>query len=186
MAGPQMGQWGQCTMNRTDIPDEIAKKMTRPLGWVVFYNPVAQHELSIANYWHDPEHEAKMIHEAALLPSLNGYDPNVDMTHARERFLALDKAVFFGSEDDNCINPPLSAVFQFVDKNGTQQRVEDSLEYQNDTFGLRTMMDQGRLILNSIPGLGHLSWRKPQVFEKYVLPHLLEDPMMQQQQRGIE
>jgi hypothetical protein len=31
--------------------------MTREAGWLVFYNPIAQREISVANYWNDPNHE---------------------------------------------------------------------------------------------------------------------------------
>ena len=61
MAGPQMGQWGECSMNRSDIPDDVAHKMSRPYGWMFFYNVVAQNEFSFANYWHDPNHIDRMM-----------------------------------------------------------------------------------------------------------------------------
>jgi len=179
MAGPQMGQWGNCSMSRTDIPEKILKTMTRSLGWVVFYNELAQHELSIASYWHDPNHRSRMIEEATLLPILNGYvaSSNNDdaMTKAKLNFLRIRKAVFVGSAHDDCINPPLSSVFQFLDGDENPVAFNDTMEYQNDTFGLKTMMEQGRLFVQDYPGIHHLDWRTPAVFEKYVLPHLLVD-----------
>ena len=176
MAGPQMGQWGNCSMSRTDIPEKILKTMTRPLGWVVFYNELAQHELSIASYWNDPNHRSRMIEEATLLPILNGYvsSPNNDkMTKAKLNFLRIRKAVFVGSAQDDCINPPLSSVFQFLDGDENPVVFNETMEYQNDTFGLKTMIEQGRLFVQDYPGILHLDWRRPAVFEKYVLPHLL-------------
>jgi hypothetical protein len=174
MAGPQMGQWGQCTMNRSDIPDDILKKMTRPYGWAVFYNPIAQHGLSIANYWNDPNHRSQMVDSATLLPQLNGYDGSYNMTSDWSNFCTVPKVVFLGSQDDDCINPPLSSVFEFVTGDGHPMKLTDSMEYQNDTFGLRTMIRHQRLVLQNHPGLHHLAWRDPTVFDRYVMPHLLE------------
>ena len=172
-AGPQAGQWGNCSMSRTDLPEAVLKKMTRPLGWVVFYNILSQHGISISNYWHDPKHIEAMIEEATFFSALNGYDPRVDMTLAKRNFLRLRKAVFVGSDSDDCINPPLSSVFEFLDKDENPLPLHQSLEYRNDTFGLSTMIHQNRVHIENCPGLHHLSWREPKIFDKYVLPHLV-------------
>ena len=57
MAGPQRGQWGQCPMGTGWLNNSIIQSMTRDAGWVAFYNIVAQDEISIANYWNDPNHQ---------------------------------------------------------------------------------------------------------------------------------
>jgi hypothetical protein len=109
----------------------------------------------------------------------------------------LEKAVFLGSHDDDCINPPTSSVFEFVtaddDGGGGGRRIPltESIEYMNDTFGLRTMIQRRKLIVRAYSGLDHLSWRRPDVFQKYVLPHLVDEEVaevarqqeQQQQQR---
>lgn len=33
------------------------QSMTREAGWLAFYNPIAQREISVANYWNDPNHQ---------------------------------------------------------------------------------------------------------------------------------
>jgi hypothetical protein len=177
-------------MNRSDIPDDVLKKMTRPYGWLVFYNPVAQHGISVSNYWHDPNHYNQMIRSTTFLPQINGwYDvlddttsTSTNRTLAKTNFCLLEKAVFLGSHDDDCINPPTSAVFEFVTADdgggggdGRLIPLTESIEYINDTFGLRTMIQRRKLIVRAYSGLDHLSWRRPDVFQKYVLPHLVDD-----------
>lgn len=179
MAGPQRGQWGDCSMSGSGIGPNIAKKMARPVGWLAFYNPIAQRELSFANYWNDPGHQRLFVREAEFLPSVNGYssdEGNGDMAKQRANFLRVGRAVFLGSADDDCINPPLSSIFQFVDKDGNPASVEESVEYRTDAFGLRKMMEEGRAVLRDCPGNDHMSWMKvsydesrPSLFEQYVL-----------------
>mmetsp|Transcript_12895 Transcript_12895/g.20006 ORF Transcript_12895/g.20006 Transcript_12895/m.20006 type:complete len:259 (+) Transcript_12895:77-853(+) len=76
MAGPQRGQWGPCNKSNSGIGPKLAKKMARPVGWIAFYNPLAQRELSFANYWNDPRHNELFRKEANFLPEINGYVVN--------------------------------------------------------------------------------------------------------------
>mmetsp|Transcript_23752 Transcript_23752/g.70235 ORF Transcript_23752/g.70235 Transcript_23752/m.70235 type:complete len:334 (-) Transcript_23752:224-1225(-) len=172
MAGPQRGQWGDCGMSNSGIAPKIARKMARPVGWIAFYNAVAQKELSFANYWNDPGHTWLFERECNFLPAVNGYNGNI--TGQRTNFLRIGKAVFLGSPEDDCINPPLSSVFEFIGEDGSStSSFEQSLEYTSDAFGLRTLQDEGRVVLKAYPWIDHMSWLKPSVFERFVLPELL-------------
>merc|ERR1719203_1022525 len=51
ISGPQRGQWGPCNTKTPDIAKEVYAGMARSIGWWAFYNPIAQSELSFANYW---------------------------------------------------------------------------------------------------------------------------------------
>ena len=180
MASPQKGQYGECKQGRTGLGPEIEKKMARPIGWIAFYNYLAQSELSIANYWNDPRHGHLFRREASLLPEMNGYlDDDDDMTDQKENFLRVERAIFLGSSDDDCINPPLSSIFEYVDAEGNATSFNESLEYAQDTFGLQTMHQEGRLVLQNWPGMTHMSWirvnntsKEKSLFELCVLPHL--------------
>ena len=186
MAGPQRGQWGQCNNSKTGIGPRIAEKMARPVGWIAFYNPVAQRELSFANYWNDPRHGHLFRRESNLLAEINGYkvddeDGASSMAEQKANFLRVEKAVFLGSSDDDCINPPLSSVFHFVDNDGNSIPMESSVEYSRDTFGLRTMDEEGRLVVRAYSGYDHQEGlrvhdgnsTKKSLFELAVLPHFL-------------
>lgn len=177
LAGPQRGQWGECNMGSSGIGPTISRKMARPTGWLAFYNPVAQREISVANYWYDPRHNRLFRKEAKFLSEINGYIDLGDLALQRENFLRIQNAIFLGSSDDDCINPPLSSVFEFVDSRGNPTPLKQSFEYSGDTFGLKTMHDEGRLVMQDYPGYDHLSWLrvsedKKSQFELYVLPHL--------------
>mmetsp|Transcript_26666 Transcript_26666/g.76948 ORF Transcript_26666/g.76948 Transcript_26666/m.76948 type:complete len:373 (-) Transcript_26666:38-1156(-) len=180
MASPQRGQWGECKQGRSGLGPEIEKKMARPVGWIAFYNFLAQNELSVANYWNDPRHGHLFRREASLLPQLNGYSDNSeDMADQKTNFLRVEKAVFLGSSGDDCINPPLSSIFEYVDAEGNATSLSESLEFSQDTFGLKTMHQEGRLILQNWPGNTHMSWirvhnasTEKSLFELRVLPHL--------------
>ena len=178
MAAPQKGQFGECKQGRTGLGPEIEKKMARPVGWIAFYNYLAQSELSVANYWNDPRHGQLFRREASLLPQLNGYLDD-GMTDQKANFLRVERAIFLGSSDDDCINPPLSSIFEYVDSEGNATSLNESLEYAQDTFGLRTMHREGRLVLQNWPGNSHMSWirvnntsQEKSLFELRVLPHL--------------
>eukprot|EP00578_Thalassiosira_sp_NH16_P018512 CAMPEP_0181098254 /NCGR_PEP_ID=MMETSP1071-20121207/12024_1 /TAXON_ID=35127 /ORGANISM="Thalassiosira sp., Strain NH16" /LENGTH=296 /DNA_ID=CAMNT_0023180829 /DNA_START=107 /DNA_END=994 /DNA_ORIENTATION=+ len=164
MAGPQRGQWGPCLKSYSGLGPTIEEKMARPMGWIAFYNPIAQHGLSVANYWNDPRHSDLFRREANFLPGINGYIGDDDestrsmMAEQKDNFLRIGKAVFLGSSDDDCINPPLSSVFRFVDDDGNPTRLKDSLEYEQDTFGLKTMDDEGRLVIKAYSGYDHTEW----------------------------
>ena len=51
MAGPQHGQWGMCANGKAGLNSSLINAMSRDAGWLAFYNPIAQHRLSVANYW---------------------------------------------------------------------------------------------------------------------------------------
>mmetsp|Transcript_4184 Transcript_4184/g.8211 ORF Transcript_4184/g.8211 Transcript_4184/m.8211 type:complete len:349 (+) Transcript_4184:10-1056(+) len=173
MASPQMGQFGECNKDNSGIGPALAREMARPAGWIFFYNPVAQRGLSVANYWHDPRHMSLFIKETNFLPEINGYVDSGDIAAQKANFVRIGKAVFLSSEDDDCINPPLSGIFQFLDDNGDPTSLEQSYEYSQDSFGLKTMHDEDRLVIENHPGNLHDSWvQNTSIFETYVLPHL--------------
>lgn len=179
LASPQKGQYGECKQGRSGLGPEIEKKMARPIGWIAFYNYLAQSELSVANYWNDPRHGHLFLREASLLPELNGYVDGEDMANQKSSFLRVERAIFLGSSDDDCINPPLSSIFEYVDAEGNATSLDESLEYAQDTFGLQTMHKEGRLVLQNWPGNTHMSWirvsntsKEKSLFELRVLPHL--------------
>jgi pimeloyl-ACP methyl ester carboxylesterase len=177
MAGPQKGQYGMCTMSKSGLGPDLGKAMARPAGWIAFYNPIAQNEISIANYWNDPDHSWAFRHGCDFLPEVNGYVDNGTLAAQKRNFLRLNKAVFVGSSGDDCINPPLSSVFEYVDGHSSPTTRAMSKEYADDTFGLRTMAVQGRAIFEKPAGYKHMDWvrveeGKLSLFEEYILPHL--------------
>jgi hypothetical protein len=50
--------------------------------------------------------------------------------------------------------------------------MEEQTIYLQDTFGLQTIHQSGRLIQNIVPGIPHVEWMEPENFMKYVFPLL--------------
>lgn len=45
--------------------------------------------------------------------------------------------------------------------------------YSEDSFGLRTLNEQGRVKVFEVPGVQHLHWHhNKQIFQKYIEPYL--------------
>ena len=175
MAGPQLGQWGMCVMNKNVLNSTIVKSMTRTAGWLAFYNPIAQREISVANYWNDPNHQWSDKEFNHFLPEVNNLVSHPRSDEFKKNFLRLKRAAFFGSSGDNCINPQLSSVFQFLDKNEKPVAMRQSEVYVRDTFGLATLDKRGGLVIKAPAGYDHMSWYSdPRLFADYVAPLLAD------------
>ena len=174
MAGPQLGQWGMCPMAKQFLNSSIIKGLTRDAGWLALYNSIAQAHLSFANYWNDPNHQTMFADFNHFLPVHNNLVDHPDSAAYKDAFLRIERGVFLGSDGDDCISPPLSTVFQFLDTSDAVVQMEATREYKEDTFGLKTLDERGGLVLGSPPGHNHNSWLgDEQLFNKYVAPNLL-------------
>eukprot|EP00928_Gymnodinium_smaydae_P061776 TRINITY_DN45788_c0_g1_i1.p1 TRINITY_DN45788_c0_g1~~TRINITY_DN45788_c0_g1_i1.p1 ORF type:complete len:377 (-),score=55.50 TRINITY_DN45788_c0_g1_i1:236-1366(-) len=180
LAGPQMGVYGKASdwigdvfsMGGEDVSD-------------VFYNPTFQTTLSVADMWNDPLAQGSFIQDNAFLPKLNGLLHDGGNARRKANFVRLKNAVFLGGvfEDDmsdtpNCaggVEPARSEIFDFY-KPGSltefvpmkQQRI-----YVDDTFGLRTLDEQGKLVVKAFPNVIHSAWiHNESVVKQYVLKYL--------------
>jgi palmitoyl-protein thioesterase len=49
----------------------------------------------------------------------------------------------------------------------------DQTVYKNDVFGLKTLNDNGKLIVHDVPNVQHMDWIiKPELFTQFIEPHL--------------
>ena len=174
MAGPQLGQWGMCAQGKDGLNSSIVRSATREAGWAIFYNAIAQDTISVANYWNDPNHAELFIKESHFLPLVNNLVAHPDAAVYKANFLRLKRAVFLGSSGDDCINPQLSTVFQFVDGAGKAVSMNQSVVYTADTFGLRSIEARGDLVVASPPGYRHNAWYDTRkLFDSFIAPNLL-------------
>lgn len=91
----------------------------------------------------------------------------------KRNFLRLKRAAFFGSSGDNCINPQLSSVFEFLNKDSKPIPMKEAVVYAKDTFGLATLDKRGGLVVAAPPGFDHMSWLgDPTLWAGYVAPLL--------------
>ena len=173
LAGPHMGQYGMCRNLAKWLNSSLITALARDVGWLALYNPLGQ-KISVGNYWNDPSHQDLFRTQCNFLPRVNNLVPHADTASYKAAFLRLRRAVFVGSDGDDCISPPLSSVFEYIDEHGHTISLNASAPFANDTFGLGSMAQRGALFVHSPPRLSHDAWRQRQdLFLQYVAPHIL-------------
>ena len=170
LAGPQMGVYGQDFFDSIKVP--LLENATARTMWRIAYTRLGQATISDANMWHDPNHEGAYYEYDTFLP---GYTDNASAA-MKANFVRLRKAVFCvgsGSAYDGGIEPFQSGAWGFVDAAGAVVPMSAQPMYKEDTFGLRTLDESGRLNLTVVPGVRHGDWTgNRDVIRTWVLPHL--------------
>eukprot|EP01132_Coremiostelium_polycephalum_P001954 gene1954-2391_t len=164
LAGVQMGVYGLGFLNST-YSNFTYKELTN-----LFYTETMQKTFSLANWWSDPISYGTYLEDNVFLPVLNQL---LDSTipDYKENFLAMQGTFnAFGSPDDGTVVPYISSLFGYFDSNLNYLPMTSMSIYQNDTFGLKTLDEQKRLNLYSIPGVAHADWLTRQdIFMKFIL-----------------
>uniref|UniRef100_A0A8C4WV03 palmitoyl-CoA hydrolase n=1 Tax=Eptatretus burgeri TaxID=7764 RepID=A0A8C4WV03_EPTBU len=138
----------------------------------VCYTPLGQ-DISVCNYWNDPHHQERYRASSRFLAVLNNQSYNQKSQEWKENFLRVQRLVLIGGPDDGVITPWQSSHFGFYDSNETVQDLKDQEVYKNDSFGLRTFQQNGRLFVYSISGVHHTNWhRNESVAYNYIIPWL--------------
>jgi Palmitoyl protein thioesterase. len=64
-------------------------------------------------------------------------------------------------------------MFGFFDENEKVLSMQQRIQYTSDSFGLKTLDKEGKIIMTVRSGFNHSQWsRDQQVFDEYVIPHL--------------
>jgi len=178
MAAPHMGVYGSEFFTKA-IHGKAWQKFSLHNVWMVAQTWVMQATLSLANMWHDPFHTSRDPHN--FLPKYNNLGNDAAGNAKRKaNFVRLKKAVFLagqmgGSHFDGGIEPSRSGVFDYY-KEGSNTEFTPMKEqpiYIQDTFGLRTLDETGRLEIHNPYAVWHRDWvSRPDVGLKYILPHL--------------
>ncbi|KAH0577065.1 Palmitoyl-protein thioesterase [Spironucleus salmonicida] len=109
------------------------------------YKDFAQSRLSPAQYWRNPYKLKAYAKKARSLPVMDNIrDYNIQR---KINFMSVDRVILFGGPLDEVISPWQSAFFG-VWKDGTDGSVSlyhDREEYKQDTFGLGSMVEQGKV-----------------------------------------
>jgi palmitoyl-protein thioesterase len=172
LTGPQMGQFGATKPWEDFIP--FLRNMSTHIAYKAFYTSEIQAFLSFSNYWNDPFHHLEF---SKGCPFLRNYTYQVKPEY-KQNFLKLKKAIFLGSRDDETIEPAESALFHFWNITNVQDDykmipMKDQRIYQQDLFGLKTLMESGRLIIREHPKVGHIDWlSREDLFILYVKDNL--------------
>lgn len=137
----------------------------------LFYTSIFQKELSIANFWyplsslrtlflpfllpvsflrHSPlNNEVPYQQHCNFLPFVNNIVPSANSTNFKNNFMRLNKAVFLASPADGLVEPYISELFGFFAMNSETKLVpvQQQAVYVQDTFGLKSMMQAGKVVL---------------------------------------
>lgn len=163
LSSPQAGQFGV-----TDYLKYFFPNCTRNNVYKVAYTKLGQ-KISVANFWNDPRHQDRYKKYNEFLPNLN----EDASSSFRSNFLNLEQLVLIGGPDDEIIGPWQSSHFAFYDEKENIVPLKSQDFYRDDTFGLRTLNEQGKLKVYEIPGVKHQQWVKSRdVFDKYIEPWL--------------
>jgi len=177
MAGPQMGAWG----DELKLSSGVNKMLLEADLGTLVYAPMLQRSNSVANLWNDPMRQKEFVESNEFLPKYLGLtDDKKENARRKANFIRLRKAVFlvgdFGAKHfDGSIEPWQSAIWGYY-KDGSKTEIismHETKEYKDDLFGLKTLNEQGRLILQSPPNVAHSAWVLDyNTVAMYVLPQL--------------
>jgi len=164
IAGVQAGLYGDCA----EFGSSDCDKLTDYL-----YTPEVQSSISVAQFWRSPDPDRYMKGNTFLTAINNQLNPD---PRRKQNILRLKHMYLFGSQDDGVIVPWQSTQMGFFDSDGESIIPMEKQEYYTqDTFGLRTLNEDGRLTLTTVPGVSHVDWiYNENIVEKYILP-CLED-----------
>jgi len=192
LAGPQMGVYGEGFLPPNLFPPEL-RSFTVQNAWEIAYQKWAQIALSPANLWHDPYHETEFLERNVFLPpSLGLVGTEAERTRRKNNFLRLDKAVFLVGNFSHTtyelgIDPWVSGIFGYYDKKGKIKEVWDQSFFIEDTFGLRTLHETGRLVLKAVPDVLHDDWIYDHyVIRHHVLPYLTPSKVMSEEYPEVQ
>lgn len=138
----------------------------------VFYSRVGQHT-SVGNYWNDPHRQLLFYKYSNFLPFVNNEIRTDNSTGFRNGIMRLAKMVLVGGPNDGVITPWQSSHFGFFDDNEEVVPVFDRPIFLNDSIGLKSLNDTGRLQIVTVPNVHHFDWHlKLHVIQQVVLPYL--------------
>uniref|UniRef100_A0A0A9XD97 palmitoyl-CoA hydrolase n=3 Tax=Lygus hesperus TaxID=30085 RepID=A0A0A9XD97_LYGHE len=168
LSSPQCGQYG------TKFLHLFFPTLACDTAYELFYSMAGQHT-SVGNYWNDPYHQKLFFEYSTYLPYIN----NLVETEKSESFKAgitrLKKMILIGGPDDGVITPWQSSHFGCYrgEKNLTVVEMKDQGFYKNDSFGLRTLDETGRLVIHSLEGHSHFDWHtNHSIIDKFIIPYL--------------
>lgn len=95
------------------------------------------------------------------------------MSEYKRNFLKLRRLVLIGGPDDDVVTPWQSSQFGFYDENENVVEMKKQKFFQDDSFGLRTLYKENRVVIYTFPGVVHRKWYANRtVFNSAILPYL--------------
>lgn len=114
-----------------------------------------QSTLGPANYFRDHTNLSEYIDKATFLPYLNNEKDHPQANKNKKKFEQLNSFLMLKFKFDIIIYPQESAWFGELSPDGNVLSYEETKLFKENTFGLKTLHDQGRIFKEEIEG-GHL------------------------------
>ena len=132
---------------------------------------VIQNTIGPSGYVKDHTKLDEYIEKATFLPYLNNEKDHPRANMNKKKFEQLNSLYMVRFLRDPIIFPMESAWFGETTQNGTVIKMEDTKIFKENTFGLKTLFDQGRLFKGEIDGV-HLEISNENI-QKVLVPGLL-------------
>ena len=147
---------------------EIVNSVVRDL----VYTELIQNLIGPAGYFRDPYHMPQYLAGSVFLPHLdNEEDDATTQSDRKARFSALNGALLMMFSQDSMVYPKESEWFQQLDSEGNVQPLEEADYYINDTLGLRTLNEAGKITFTEVDG-DHLQFTTDDI-NNTIIPFLL-------------
>jgi len=158
-------------------PASLRGELQRDLAELSIARPELQDEYSFVNLARFPAFD-EWVRTNKFLPELNNVNVcnlddlecEQDKQRRKRNFTKLKTAHFFASPNDGVVAPWQISIFSRYSEVSMVDEIEskfeeltivgmrDTLEYANDTFGLRTLDERGSLFLHQVQGVAHGCW----------------------------
>eukprot|EP01133_Synstelium_polycarpum_P013687 gene13687-16124_t len=123
----------------------------------ILYTKSMQREFSVANWWVDAINMPRYLRDNTFLPIINQELPDI-IPDYKQNFLNIGSVNCFGSPQDGMVVPWISTLFGSYTEDLNLSPMTSQSVYINDTFGLQTMMKEGRLHLTEVANVSHHTW----------------------------
>ena len=172
IGGPNMGV--------IDIPHCFHGPLCKVINAVArdfVYTGIIQNIVGPAGYFRDTYHMDRYLNGSVFLPYLNNeetssdYDTDEAKAARKANFSALNGVQLMMFTQDTMVYPKESEHFQQLDANGEVQALEDSDWYKNDSLGLKTLNEAGKVQFVSVDG-DHLQFSTDDI-NNTIIPFLL-------------
>ncbi|XP_069962748.1 lysosomal thioesterase PPT2 homolog isoform X2 [Bactrocera oleae] len=151
LSAPQAGQFGANFLHLV-FPDLAANT-----AYELFYSKIGQH-ISIANYWNDPL-EQDLYHKfSKFLPLINNEIQTYNSSQFKNTLLRLNKMILIGGPNDGVITPWESSHFGYFNTTLNVIPLHKRPIYIEDAIGLKSLENNGKLIVVIKPFVHHLTW----------------------------
>uniref|UniRef100_K3WY17 Lysosomal thioesterase PPT2 n=1 Tax=Globisporangium ultimum (strain ATCC 200006 / CBS 805.95 / DAOM BR144) TaxID=431595 RepID=K3WY17_GLOUD len=164
-------------MNNYTWPSDFRGKYQRDFDMLVHSHPELQGTYANFNVQRSPVQD-QWVASNPFFPVINNVNPceSVDLNctanqqRRRANYLKLENAHYFASPADGVLTPWQTSILGQYSTVSTVEEIEtkfesihvldikDTIEYQQDTYGLKTLDSRGGLFLHTVKNVTHSCW----------------------------